>query len=269
MIEVEHSNEMDELTLLIKDTDAFILGGPTREGGDVKIYRDGSNNLALFFDADAASNTKALDVYGGVVCQNYLTVGLTTLNTTFPFYVNGVTYLNGTVYIKDNARFNSWQGSGDNVSLIRGNIVISGTDAIAHAIKMQIDSTDILIVEATGDGAGGIVDLKVIIKEQLVYTPSSDTAITAAGGITVTKAIMRVAGNGGAIDITADPQIVAGTDGQVVIIQGTHDTNTVTLDDGTGLALSAQCVLAAQDNITLMYDSGDSEWIETSRTTVV
>ena len=101
-----------------------------------------------------------------------------------------------------------------------------------------------------------------------IYTPSSDTAITAAGGITVANTIVRVYGNGGAIDITANPQIAAGTDGQIAIIQGTHDTNTVTLDDGTGLALSAQCVLAAQDSITLMYDSGDSEWIEISRTTV-
>lgn len=103
---------------------------------------------------------------------------------------------------------------------------------------------------------------------ELINIPSSDTAITAAGGITVTNAIMRVAGDAGPIDITADPQIAAGTDGQMVIIQGTHDTNTVTLDNGTGLALSAQIILAAQDNISLMYDTGDAEWIELSRTTV-
>ena len=101
-----------------------------------------------------------------------------------------------------------------------------------------------------------------------IHTPSTDTSITAAGGITVTRAIMRIAGDSGAIDITADPQIVAGTDGQIVIIQGTHDTNMVTLDNGTGLALSAQIILAKNDNITLMYDSGETVWIETSRTTV-
>ena len=261
MIEVEHSNEMDDLTLLTKNANALILGGSTKEGGDVRIYRDGSNNLALFIDADAASNAKALDVYGGVVCQNFLTVGQTTLNTSYPLYVIGAGFFSGTIHP------NAIEAQGWNASTFNTNIKITAGSSI-HKICLQIDSNDIFCVQAHGDGAGGIVDLKAIVKEQLVYTPSSDTAITAAGGITVTKAIMRVTGDGGAIDITADPQIAAGTDGQVVIIQGTHDTNTVTLDDGTGLALSAQCVLAAQDNITLMYDSGDSEWIETSRTTI-
>ena len=83
-----------------------------------------------------------------------------------------------------------------------------------------------------------------------------------------TKGIMRVAGSGGPVDITANPQIVAGVDGQVVIIQGTNDTNTVQLDDGDGLSLSASIVLGQNDNITLMYDSGESLWIETSRTLV-
>ena len=271
MIEVEHSNEMDELTLLIKDTNSLILGGPTKEGGDVKIYRDGSNNLALFFDADAASNAKALDVYGGVIFQNFLTVGQTTLNTIHALYVNGTILSTDEIYCNRSFKVHHTYGIrsyNENASQIPIDIIVTTPDTTDHAINLKIDTNNILAVQATGDGAGGIVDLKVIVKEQLVYTPSSDTAITAAGGITVTKAIMRVAGDSGAIDITANPQIAAGTDGQVVIIQGTHDTNTVTLDDGTGLALSAQCVLAAQDNITLMYDSGDSEWIETSRTTV-
>ena len=264
----------DTLKLLGADKTIFSLGDSTHEGGDVKIYRDGSNNLALFFDADAASNAKALDVYGGAVFQNHVTIGQTTLDTTYALMVFGETRIHGKINLSS-GDFHSKNDAGlegydDNQTNIKcGNIRVSGTDATDHIAYMQIDSNDIFCVQATGDGAGGVVDLKATVKEQLVYTPSSDIAITAAGGITVTKTIMRVAGDSGAIDITANPQIIAGTDGQVVIIQGTHDTNTVTLDDGNGLALSAQCVLAAQDNITLMYDSGDAEWIETSRTTVV
>lgn len=162
-----------------------------------------------------------------------------------------------------------------------GAILVEGSVCPTFSLKplsddghtLQIDSINNQVkadkfVEMTTDAG---VDIEGVKLENYIAIepPSSDTAITAAGGITVTRKIMRVAGNGGAIDITADPQIVAGEDGQIVIIQGTHDTNTVTLDDGTGLALSAQCVLAAQDNITLMYDSGDSEWIETSRCSVV
>lgn len=259
----------DTLKLLGENKTIFSLGDSTHEGGNVEIFRDGSNNLALFIDADAASNAKGFDCYAGAVFQNNVTFGQTTLNTGATVYINGTFAASGKVRC-DYAEMggNGIVSATSNLSHMLWNLSVSGTDAGDHKICLQIDSNDIICAQATGNSAGGVVDLKAIIKEQLVYTPSSDTAITAAGGITVTKAIMRVAGDGGAIDITANPQIVAGTDGQVVIIQGTHDTNTVTLDDGTGLALSAQCVLAAQDNITLMYDSGDSEWIETSRTTV-
>lgn len=262
----------DTLKLLGENKTIFSLGDSTHEGGNVEIYRDGSNNLALFFDADAASNTKGLDIYPGVVCQNGVTIGSTSFDTTYKLRVTGNSYFSGNVSTNSEWGVNDGHGIhsvNNNQAVMRLNLGVGGTDSIDHAICLRIDNNDIICAQATGDGVGGVVDLKAIVKEQLVYTPSSDTAITAAGGITVTKAIMRIAGDGGAIDITANPQIAAGTDGQIVIIQGTSDVNTVTLDDGTGLALSAQCVLAAQDNITLMYDSGDAEWIETSRTTVV
>ena len=145
--------------------------------------------------------------------------------------------------------------------LCDGAILVEGPSCPAFSPKPLEDDGLTLEIDS--------INNKATFGRITVYTPSSDTAITAAGGITVTNRIMRVAGSGGAIDITANPQIVAGTDGEIVIIQGTHDTNTVKLDDGTGLALNASITLAAQDNISLMYDSGDSEWIETGRTTVV
>ena len=77
------------LKLLGADADILSLGDATHEGGDLKIYRDGSGNLQLSLDADAASNAKALDVYGGVVVQSYLTVGQAALNTNYALYVEG------------------------------------------------------------------------------------------------------------------------------------------------------------------------------------
>ena len=99
------------------------------------------------------------------------------------------------------------------------------------------------------------------------YEPSATTSITAAGGITVTKGIMRVAGDGGAIDITADPQIVDGQEGQIVYIQGDNNTNTVKLDDGTGLALTSgiSFTMGVGDIIALTFDVGDDVWYEISR----
>ena len=68
-----------------------------------------------------------------------------------------------------------------------------------------------------------------------------------------------------ATDISSDPQIADGAPGQIITIIGSSDTNTLTLDDGDGLRLSAQCVLGAGDTITLYYDGTLADWIEIGR----
>uniref|UniRef100_A0A6M3X5M2 Uncharacterized protein n=1 Tax=viral metagenome TaxID=1070528 RepID=A0A6M3X5M2_9ZZZZ len=269
----------DLLKLLLANATSLSFGDATHEGGNLVVYRDSAGNTQFEFDADAASNEKAFKCYGGVVFENNVTIGQVALDLSYLLYIvgnmkaTGAISTDASIYTGTASGMNLGTGGiesrNDNQASMNMNISVSGTDSTNHLIEIKIDGTSIIAAQATGNGGGGVTDPKAIIKEKLVYTPSSDTAITAAGGITVTKAIMRIVGDGAAIDITADPQIVAGTDGQIVILQGTSDANTVTLDDGTGLALSAQCVLANQDTITLIYDAGDSEWIETSRTTVV
>lgn len=107
------------------------------------------------------------------------------------------------------------------------------------------------------------------ITQDRIMEPSAATNITAASGITPTAPLMRVQGNGGAITVTANPQIVAGIDGQVLIVEGNDDTNTVTLADGTGLHLhSGAFTLGAHDTIVLVYDANQSEWQEQSRNAV-
>ncbi len=103
-----------------------------------------------------------------------------------------------------------------------------------------------------------------VVATSIVLTPSGTISITAGGGITVTNALMRVQGNGGAVDITANPQIAAGIDGQLVVIQGMSDSNTVKLEDGTGVALDGgtSITLGLNDNISLVYSSASSEWQE-------
>lgn len=105
-------------------------------------------------------------------------------------------------------------------------------------------------------------DLK--LGKSLAYVPSSVADITAGGGITPTQTYMRIQGSGGAVDITADPQIIAGTyDGQLLIIEGTSDTNTVKLDEGTGIHLrGGSIILGNHDVLVLLYDSGNSIWVK-------
>lgn len=100
-----------------------------------------------------------------------------------------------------------------------------------------------------------------------VYKTSDTMDIVAATGITVTKKIMRIQGSGGAVNISANPQIVDGVDGQTIILQGDSDANTVQLDDGTGLQLAgaASFTMGKGDIIGLTYDEGDDLWIECFR----
>lgn len=98
-------------------------------------------------------------------------------------------------------------------------------------------------------------------------TRGAPNAITAAGGITATtegRQMQFVQGSGGAVDITATPQISAGSRvGQELCLVGCDDTDTLLLENGTGLILDGECLLAADSEIILRWDG--TNWREGSR----
>ena len=99
-------------------------------------------------------------------------------------------------------------------------------------------------------------------------TNASPTAIVAGTGITSLNAAMIqgyiIEGSGGAVNITANPQIEAGaTVGQILIIQGTSNTNTVTFEDGDGLSLNGTFVANALSAIVLQWNG--THWRELCR----
>ena len=108
---------------------------------------------------------------------------------------------------------------------------------------------------------------KLEVNGSLALTPSNTINIAAGDSLAVTNSIIRIAGNGGPINLTSTPQIADGTSGQIIIIKGTSDTNTVTFDDGAGLALTnaISVTLGNKDTLVLMYDAIDDLWIEISR----
>jgi len=96
------------------------------------------------------------------------------------------------------------------------------------------------------------------------------TAIVAENGVVATSLInttIKITGSGGAVDISKNPQIVAGTSGQIIILQGNSNTNTVLFEDGTGLQLNgnAACTLGVGDKLCLQYDATDVVWYELYR----
>jgi len=91
--------------------------------------------------------------------------------------------------------------------------------------------------------------------------------ITAGGGIGVTtdqRQLIFVKGAGGAMPITANPQIAAGSVvGQELLLSGAHDTDYIELQDGFGLSLNGAIRLINNETLPLFWTG--TVWKEISR----
>lgn len=102
----------------------------------------------------------------------------------------------------------------------------------------------------------------------VVGSQASPSLIVAGDGIPFSGSYflntIYIAGSAGAVDVSANPQIPAGsTVGQRLRVIATSDVNTVTLEDGTGLDLNGMWVGDA--NSALELDWTGSVWKEISR----
>lgn len=144
--------------------------------------------------------------------------------------------------------------------------------SVTNSLDDNAATSDITLVGTNFDDVingltDGTKDIAVATTNatKLVATVASTQSITAAGGISGSGTYLKVSGNGGAINITANPQISAGSTGQIIIVEGQSDTNTVKLDDGTGLLLSGaqSFTLGLNDTIQLLYNG--TNWVEITR----
>ena len=107
----------------------------------------------------------------------------------------------------------------------------------------------------------------IINKGHYVPYMAYNTYISQSNGITANyMAPVMIFMEDSNIDITAEPQIADPPyDGyrMTIIIQSA--SNTLTLDDGTGLALSGQWIGSTGDSIDLIYSADLDLWVEISR----
>jgi hypothetical protein len=99
---------------------------------------------------------------------------------------------------------------------------------------------------------------------------ASPSAIVAGTGIAFTGSnyfnLWIVQGSGGAVDVSANPQIAAGTVvGQKLTVVCTSDTNTVKLEHGTGLQMNGEYLMVAGSSITFNWTGATGTWVEESR----
>jgi hypothetical protein len=101
------------------------------------------------------------------------------------------------------------------------------------------------------------------IRNSEVTAYANDAAITHATGT------MRVVGSGGAVTLDTEPAIADGEgNGEILIIQGTSDTNTVTIVDNCNVQLDGgtSWVGGKGDKLIVQWDPDDSDWYELGRT---
>lgn len=171
------------------------------------------------------------------------------------------------------------RGNGGSKGVQQSAIIIDDSDNVTGVTSLVIDGSadgsfivntdDIYVDSSTGSVGLGTTSpsVRLEINGSLALMPGAVQSLSVGTTIAVANSIVKVVGNGGAVNLTSTPQIAVGTDGQIIIIKGTDDTNTVRLDEGTGLALTdgASVTLGDKDTLVLMYDAGDTEWIEISR----
>lgn len=146
-------------------------------------------------------------------------------------------------------------------------ILLGGTGAGTYS-GLTVGTNGQILSADSGEAAG----LKWIdapaVAPSVGGSTGSPTLITAVGGVAFTgtawENVKFIAGNGGAVDVSANPQVAAATNvGQKLILIGTNDTDTVKLEDGTGLSLNGAWIAANHSVIGLMWDG--SVWVEQYR----
>jgi len=144
-------------------------------------------------------------------------------------------------------------------------ILYSGPDTLNPYIPYADRELGLALADSTGTTSGTYATGSDYLRG--IYSTKNTGTVTDNVGITAAMLHRFICySEAAATDITADPQIANGTQGQIITIIGFSDANSLTLDDGAGLRLSGQMVLGISDSITLMYETTIGDWIEISRT---
>lgn len=240
-----------QYALLVGRSGGQTLTGGTASGNNL-ILRSTSNATKgqVQFDettASTSSTTGAVVVTGGVGIGGRINAA-------------GAIQSNTSLVLED-------PGAGTNTVTIQ-----SPTLAASYTLTLPVDDGTASQVLQT-DGSG-VLSWTTVSSAALIFgSRGTPRDIVAATGITSgashmsttsTDQVIFIQGSGGAVTITANPQIQAHTVvGARMTLVGRSDTNTVTISNGTGLELNGNITLSAASVLYLMWDG--TVWFEVSR----
>lgn len=153
---------------------------------------------------------------------------------------------------------------GTGLATLTSGSVLVGAGASSPSLVAPGTSGNVL----TSNGSTWVSSAASSTTPSVVGSQASPTSITAVGGISFSGSAYEnynfVAGNAGAVTVSANPQVAAGSSvGQRLVIVGTSATNTVTLADGTGLSLNGTWVGGNNSAMTLVWNG--AVWTEINR----
>lgn len=229
---------------------------------------------------DASGN---MTIAGTVSATGAVTVADTTTSTTKD---TGALVVEGGVGIEENLNVGGTAGITGAVTLSdvtssttkdTGALIVEGGVGVEENLNVggNVDAVGTLAADGNvtlGDDAAAdtlTVNAETTLNGSLITAPSGLLDIEAATGITAahaSKSYLTVRGSGGPIDITVNPQIAAGTAGQMLTLQGSSDINTLKLDDGAGLAMNTGISFTLKDGHIIQFIYDGSVWRETFRT---
>lgn len=97
----------------------------------------------------------------------------------------------------------------------------------------------------------------------LVRFQAASSSLAGSATLTPTSPVHKVVGSGGAVSITA---IASGNkDGQLLVLIGTDNTNTVRVPYSATVLLNGDCILGDGDVLKLQWSTTASAWVEVGR----
>jgi len=114
------------------------------------------------------------------------------------------------------------------------------------------------LMDAADGGFGRTPGLVIIPR-----LPSTTTSLAASATLTRTHPVHKVSGSGGPVTLNATTAIANGTvDGELLILQGDHATNTVTIQNNANVRLRGDITLRQYETLELRWDTAIGDWVE-------